>query len=437
MYDRLRGIRVRILPMGCRTNLFESEALGCYFTEAGAILSEEEVFDAAVVVTCSVTSEADRKCRQILRRLRRENPDGMIIAAGCWAQRISPEEARDLGVDCLVGNRLKSRIPGIVAEMMEHGRPRGGTRLERVDVQKNPEWDHLRLSERRTRTRAFVKIQDGCDHKCTYCLIPDLRGMPVERDPGEILQEVSMLASSGCREVVFTGTNLGMFGRVSGFPLGEIVRRTGQVEGIERVRFGSLEPFWLTEDLLEALADTPQFCPHLHIPLQSGDTDILDRMGRGYTPGEFEALVERARNFLGEDLHLSTDIIVGFPGETDKAFRSTMEMLERISAGKVHVFPFSPREGTPASLIDGPVPAGVVRSRMDQALSLASELLERYSGRWVGKAVEILVEKSQGGVIEGHSGHFLRVRASGGALPGEITMVVPDDSKKGVLLGMV
>jgi len=437
MYDRLRGVRVRILPMGCRTNLFESEALGCSFTEAGALLTDEEVFDAAVVVTCSVTSEADRKCRQNLRRLRRENPDGIIIAAACWAQRISPEEARDLGVDCLVGNRLKFRIPGIVTEMIEHGRPTEGPRIERVDVQNLKEWDPLYLSARRTRTRAFLKIQDGCDHRCAYCIIPDLRGMPVERHPGEILQEVRMLALSGCREVVFTGINLGMFGRTSGVSLGDIVRRTGQVEGIERVRFGSLEPFCLTEDLLEALADTPQFCPHLHIPLQSGDPVILEKMGRGYTPGEFEALVGRARYFLGEDLHLSTDIIVGFPGETDKAFLSTLEMLERAGAGKVHVFPFSLREGTPASLIDGRLPPRVVRSRMDQALSMASELLDRYAGRWVGEEVEILVEKSQGGVVQGLSSHFLRVRVPGEALQGEITTVVPGDTKKGVLLGMV
>ena len=437
MVDSLKGIRVRILHMGCRTNLFESEALGCAFRKAGARTPREGSFDAAVVVTCSVTSEADRKCRQSIRRLRRENPGAVIVAAGCWAQWISPGEARELGVDCLVGNRLKYRIPKIVAEMIEQGRPPVPPRVERVDVQRDLRWEPLSLAEDRTRTRAFVKIQDGCDHRCTYCIIPDLRGVPVERHPEDILKEVRMLVSSGCAEVVFTGVNLGLYGRTPGFSLGEVVRRSAEIEGVKRIRFGSIEPFCLNEALLEILAGTPQFCPHLHVPLQSGDAAVLQRMNRGYKPEEFEALILKARSFLGGDLHLSTDIIVGFPGETEEAFCSTLEMLERTGVGKLHAFPFSVREGTPASLFEDRVPAPVVRSRMDRVLSLGSELLLLYSRRWVGKNVEVLVERNERGAIDGLSRHYLRVRARGDSLPGEITTVMTEDSQKGVLQGLV
>ena len=437
MIDGLKDVRVRILHMGCRTNLFESEALGCSFREAGALTPRQGEFDAAVVVTCSVTSEADRKCRQIIRRLRRENPGALIVAAGCWAQRISPGEARELGVDCLVGNRLKHRVPAIVAEMLGQGPHAAPPRVERVDVQRDLGWEPLYLSESRTRTRAFVKIQDGCDHRCSYCIIPDLRGRPVERNGEDIQEEVRMLASSGCAEVVFTGVNLGLFGRGRGIPLGEVVRMAAGVEGIKRIRFGSIEPFCLDEPLLEALAGTPQFCPHLHVPLQSGDAYVLRRMNRGYTPEEFEALIGKARSFLGEDLHLSTDIIVGFPGETEEAFRATLEMLEMTRVGKLHVFPFSAREGTPASSFEKPVPSDEIRSRMDRALMAGSELMGLYSRRWVGKEVEVLVERNQEGKIGGLSRHYLRVETRGDPRPGEITTVTIKDSVKGALIGLV
>ncbi|HPC75422.1 MAG TPA: MiaB/RimO family radical SAM methylthiotransferase [Synergistales bacterium] len=435
MIEGLKGVKVRILHMGCRTNLFESEALGCAFREAGALTPRQGSFDAAVVVTCSVTSEADRKCRQIIRRLRREGPEALIVAAGCWAQRASPGEARELGVDCLVGNRLKHRIPAVVAEMLGQGPPSAAPRVFRADVQGELGWEPLSLSGIRTRTRAFVKIQDGCDHRCSYCIIPDLRGRPVDRPGEDILKEVRILASSGCAEVVFTGVNLGLFGRSRGTFLGEIVRKTAEVEGIKRIRFGSIEPFCLDEPLLEILAGTSQFCPHLHVPLQSGDADILRRMNRGYTPEEFEVLIEKARSFLGEDLHWSTDIIVGFPGEGEEAFDGTLEMLQKMRVGKLHAFPFSAREGTPAGSFEKPVPPDEIRSRMDRALAVGSELLGLYSRRWVGKDVEVLVERNQEGTFAGLSRHYLRFEARGDKRPGEIAAMTVKESIKGTLLG--
>lgn len=437
MTDFLKGIRVRVIPMGCRTNIFESEALCSEFTNAGSILADESPLDAAVLVSCSVTSEADRKCRQLIRRLRRENPFALILAAGCWAQKASTQEAASLGLDCLVGNRLKHRIPSIVREMLASGRDYDTPRIERIDVSDHQGWDPLFLAKPQARTRAFIKIQDGCDHRCAYCIIPDLRGRPVERAPKEILEEVARVAATGCREIVFTGINLGMYGRNSGMPLGELVRRTGDIGGVGRIRFGSLEPFAITGSLLRDLADTEQFCPHLHLPLQSGDDGILDRMRRGYSADEFVRYADLARETLGEDLHISTDVIAGFPGESEDAFGSTLMILSRVRAGRLHVFPFSARNGTPAAAFGGSIPKEISHLRVSRALAMGKELLDSYCRIWEGRSVDILVEKSGNGHFDGLSPHFIRVESRGDAAVGEIRTVTVSHVEDGVLKASV
>lgn len=435
MPDPLCGLRVRVIPMGCRTNLYESEAICSQFAAAGAVLADEGPFDAAVLMSCSVTAEADRKCRQSIRRMRRDNPGAIIAAAGCWAQDTPTQEACSLGIDLLVGNRLKHRIPALVREMLEAGRVPDEMRIERKDLSVDAGWDDLSLDRPQTRTRGFIKIQDGCDHRCAYCIIPDLRGRPVERSPWDVLEEAGRIALSGCREVVFTGINLGMYGISSGMPLGDLVRRTGAIKGIERIRFGSLEPFALSASLLENLAETPEFCPHLHLPMQSGDEGILKRMLRGYSPDEFVRYAELARGIMGDGIHISTDIIAGFPGESPKAFEATLSMLERVRVGKVHVFPFSSRRGTPAELMDGKVPREEIRSRVGRALEHGTTLLDAFCRGMVGKRVDVLVERSGKGNFEGLSPHFLRVRSRGEAASGDVAGVVVSRTAGGVLEG--
>lgn len=423
--------------MGCRTNLFESEALCSSFAAAGSVLTDEGPLDAAVLVSCSVTAEADRKSRQTLRRLRRENPRAIILAAGCWAQSAEPGEAKSLGIDCVVGNGLKHRIPGIVREILAGVKTTGSPRIERVDVLGDREWDPLFIAKPQTRTRAFIKIQDGCDHRCSYCIIPDLRGRSLERPPCDVLSEVERVALSGCSEVVFTGINLGMFGKTSGMALGELVRRAGDISGIRRIRFGSLEPFAITRALLRDLAETRQFCPHLHLPLQSGDDGILALMHRGYSSEDYARYVDLAREILGEDIHISTDIIAGFPGESDEAFAATLWLLSRAKIGRLHVFPFSPRSGTPAASLADHIPGEVSRSRVRQALALGRDLLDAYCRRWVGSNIEILVEKSVEGHFGGLSAHYIRVESRGLSSPGEFRTVTASDAVDGVLKDFV
>jgi len=306
-----------------------------------------------------------------------------------------------------------------------------------VDVSSFGDWDNLRLLKPQTRTRAFVKIQDGCDHQCSYCIIPSLRGRGVERDPRQVLEEVKRIALSGCREVVFTGINLGMYGRHSGMSLGELVRRSGDTEGIARIRFGSLEPFAVTETLLRELSSTEQFCHHFHLPLQSGDPEILRLMRRGYTPEDFLAHVEMARSYFGDDLHISTDIIVGFPGESEQAFERTLSLLSSAGVGRLHVFPFSSREGTAAASLPGKPGSSEIRSRVDRSIALGRDLLDSYSRKWIGRSVDLLVEQRSRGLMEGFSSHYIRVECPGDAEPGMIRRVVPADSRDGILKAVV
>ncbi len=415
--NSLKDKKIWICSLGCRSNQYEAEALASAVTEAGARIVNSPECDAAILVSCTVTSTADKKCRQALRKARRTSPEALLAACGCWAQHISEEEARSLGIALLVGNRRKGELPALLAEAL--AKKNHSLQVYREDVSVSRKWDPLFLSKPLLHTRAFVKIQDGCNHFCTYCIIPASRGFPVSRDPDDILREIRSIAASGCTEVVLTGIHIGLYGRYAPLSLAELLRRISAVEGIRRIRFGSIEPFALEDDLLETLSSIPQFCPHLHLPLQSGSREILDRMHRGYTPEEYLALVGRVRSALGPDVHISTDLLVGFPGEDEAAFADSLALARECSFGKIHVFPFSPREGTAAFSLPLSVPGDVLAERTHRALALGEELLEDYQRRWIGRTVPVLVEGAKGNSLSGLSPEYLRVSWRGDALSGE------------------
>lgn len=430
MMNGLEGKKIWIYSLGCRSNQYEGEALANAFTDAGAeLVDSPEDCDGAVLVSCTVTAMADKKCRQAVRRARRQSRNALVAVCGCWAQKITRTEAHSLGISIVVGNRRKGELPALLAGAFREETP--SFVEDRVDVLRSREWDGLFLSRPLLHTRAFVKIQDGCNHFCSYCAIPYVRGFPVSRDPGDILSEVEQIAGSGCSEVVLTGVHLGLYGKYGSVSLAEIVRRIASVEGLRRIRFGSLEPFGLDDELLEALAAEPRFCRHLHLPLQSGSGSVLARMKRGYTPGEFLSLAEKARRFLGDDLHISTDVLVGFPGESEGDFDDTLSLMKACRFGKVHVFPFSPREGTEAWSYPDKIPRETVLRRTREALSAADGLLAGFASRWVGSDVPVLVEETAGNSFQGLTPSFLRVAARGGAewgeeLPVRITRISGD-----------
>ncbi|MFP4481793.1 MAG: tRNA (N(6)-L-threonylcarbamoyladenosine(37)-C(2))-methylthiotransferase MtaB [Thermovirgaceae bacterium] len=432
----LTGKRVRLHVLGCRSNLYEAEALATSLSQMGAVACEKGPFAAAVLVSCVVTAEAERKCRQLVRRLKRQEPEAPVVVCGCWAQFLEESVASDIGIDALVGNRRKHRVPAILEQLIKE-KTRKDLLVDKVDVSTSTLWDPLSLDCPKFHQRAFIKIQEGCNHRCTYCIIPEVRGAPVSRAPEDALEEVGHVVSRGIREVVLTGIHLALYGKDTGESLAMLVRAIEKIRGLDRLRFGSIEPFGLEEEVLEALAASEKFCPHLHLPLQSGDDRILRRMGRGCSSQEFLDLVKKIKKFLGDDLHLSTDVIVGFPGEDDAAFRRTFEVLERAGVGKIHAFGFSPRKGTPAAEFrDRPSPEEV-KDRMSEMLDFASRKHQEYASRWIGKRLSVLVEKSEKDVITGYTPPFIKAVCKGRVRAGDITEVEITGCSAGVLEGRV
>lgn len=421
----LKDKKYKIIIQGCRTNQYEGEAIASALEKAGASPGSAAP-DIVVIVTCTITAVADRKCRKIIRRAKRENPNAAIVACGCCVQKMDERERLALGIDIAVGNRVKHKVPELLRDWF--GDRRAISELD-LSVLKGQSWDMLELDRPRLHTRAFLKIQDGCDHYCSYCIVPYVRGRPVCRDGGQVVGEAARIAASGCPEIVLTGIHIGLYKG-----LGELVRRIDALPGVKRVRFGSIEPFAVDGELLRALASAETFCPHLHLPLQSGDAGVLEKMRRGYTPAEFAEIARRARQILGDDLHISTDLMVGFPGEDEKAFENSLRFAAEMGFGKIHVFPYSPREGTAAASLPLP-PRQEVNERVGRALTLAAGLHESYASSWIGREVPVLVEENNDGVIKGLTPHFIRVAASAAdrARIGEEIAVTPEKYVKEVL----
>ena len=413
--QRLSGKKFTVSIQGCRTNQYEGEAIAAALEAEGAVCGEESP-DIVVVVTCTITAVADRKCRKLIRRARRENPHAVIAACGCYAQKVTEAERELLDIDIVLGNRLKHRLPELVAERLAGGAPR----IEvDGDIERENIWDGLTLDRPRLHTRAFLKVQDGCNHYCSYCIVPSVRGKPVSRPLAEAVDEARRITESGCPEIVLTGVHLGLYDK-----LPQLVRRIGALPKIKRLRFGSIEPFAVNDELLAALADCPAFCEHLHMPLQSGDDGVLSSMKRGYRAADFAEIAARARSVLGDSLHISTDLMVGFPTEDDAAFRRSLDFVKGQGFGKVHVFPYSPREGTPAAAMEQ-LRSEAVHRRAAEALELAAELHKDFCSRWIGRECAILTEESDGTAAKGLTRNYIRVTAKAAAKINEEIIVIP------------
>lgn len=412
---RLAGKFFTVHIQGCRTNQYEGESIAAALEAEGAVWRDEAP-DIAVIVTCTITAVADRKCRKLIRRARRENPNAVIAACGCYAQKVTEEERAALGIDIVAGNRLKHLLPEMIAARFNGAAP--SIRID-SNIEEENSWDTLSLDRPRLHSRAFLKVQDGCSHYCAYCIVPYVRGRPVSRPFGEAVAEARRITEAGCPEIVLTGVHLGLYDR-----LPELVRAIGSLPSLKRLRFGSIEPFAVDERLLEALAETPTFCPHLHMPLQSGDDGVLAAMKRGYTQQQYAAVVTRARAALGAELHVSTDLMVGFPTEDDAAFKESLSFVKATAFGKVHVFPYSPREGTPAAAMPQ-LCAASVRPRVDEALCAAEALHKNFCLRHAGQEAVILVEENAGGVVRGLTRNYIRVTGRAFAKINEETSLIP------------
>ncbi len=396
-------MRILVHVLGCRSSLYEGEFIAEKLKTLGHEIVNDlhEDFNAAVIVTCSVTGEADKKCRQIIRRARRVLKNGALAVCGCWAEKIDTAQAQELGINILTGTRNKNLLPEILDALLKNPDSEKFIDL-RNDNQDFSKWEELGIKKPVLHSRAFIKIQDGCNHFCTYCIIPFLRGRPVSRPLENIISEIKNVIANGVQEIILTGIHLGIYGRDLNLTLADLINELAKLKNIPRLRLGSLEPFSLDVNLMTALKNCESFCHHLHLPLQSGDDGILKSMRRGYSSSDFIKICELSRKIIDEDLHISSDILTGFPGESDIAFENTLKTMREAGLGRVHVFSYSERDGTLAAKFPDKVPDQIKAFRKTQAIKLGDELLKNYAVKFIGRNVKILAENDFKGYTENY-----------------------------------
>ena len=413
-------MRVSFYTLGCKVNQYETQAIAAQFQKAGFELAgPEEKADVFVVNSCTVTATGDKKTRNRLARFRRENPDAVVVLTGCFPQAF-PEKAKALpGIDVVTGAGNKNRLVELtlraiseksrIVEIAEHTPGEG---FEEMQVQDFGE-----------HTRAFVKIQDGCDHYCSYCIIPTARGRVRSKPLEAIRRELSVLAQNGYKEVVLVGINLPCYGKDLGLRLIDAAECACSVEGIERVRLGSLEPELLTDEDMMRLAAQPKFCPQFHLSLQSGCDAILRQMNRHYTTEEYLEIVRFIRNHF-ENPSITTDIIVGFPGESEEHFLQSLAFVREVGFARVHCFPYSRREGTRAAALPDQLPARVKEERNRRLAAEAERCKAAFLKEQVGRTEEVLLERQrEDGSFEGYTKNYTPVRIKGeGLAPGQIVL---------------
>mgnify|MGYP006067137271 FL=1 len=375
--------------LGCKVNAYETEAMQQLLEQAGyEIVPFEEKADVYIVNTCTVTNIADRKSRQMLHRAKKQNPEALVVAAGCYVQAAEAELKEDSAVDLLIGNNRKKDLISIL-EAYESGVQEDAV----IDINHTKEYEALSVTQTAEHTRAYVKVQDGCNQFCSYCIIPYARGRVRSRPASEVCQEIASLARAGYQEVVFTGIHLSSYGLdLEGESLLSLIQAVHQIDGIRRIRLGSLEPRIVTEKFAAALAGMEKFCPHFHLSLQSGCDATLSRMNRRYTAEEYERTCELLRRTFDQPA-LTTDVIVGFPGETEEEFEETLAFLKRIRLFETHVFKYSRRRGTRAAVMENQIPEQVKTERSRILMELDRENSEAYILEQRGRDVEILIEE--------------------------------------------
>ena len=376
--------------LGCKVNAYETEAMQEMLEQNGyEIVPFAEGADVYVINTCTVTNMADRKSRQMLHRARKMNPNAVVVAAGCYVQAQGAKA--DDSIDIIIGNNKKKDLIAILDEhfaKIEEKEPQ----VELIDIAHTHEYEEMRVSRQAEHTRANVKVQDGCNQFCSYCIIPYARGRVRSRKMEDVLAEVHTLASNGYQEIVLTGIHLSSYGIDTGENLLELIRAVHQVEGILRIRLGSLEPRIITREFAEGIAALPKMCPHFHLSLQSGCNTTLKRMNRRYTAEEYYEKCELLREVFDHPA-LTTDVIVGFPGETEEEFRESKAFLEKVNFYETHIFKYSRRQGTKAAEMKDQVPEPVKTERSNQLIALGKVNKKAFEDRLIGQTVEVLMEE--------------------------------------------
>ena len=385
--------------LGCKVNAYETEAMQQLLEDAGyEIVPFQDGADVYIINTCSVTNVADKKSRQMLHRAKKMNPESVVVAVGCYVQAAKEDLEKDLAVDLIIGNNKKKDL----VELLERYFTDQDDREEVIDIAATGEYEELHIRKISDHTRAFIKVQDGCNQFCSYCIIPYTRGRVRSRAIQDVVKEVEGLAAAGYKEIVLTGIHLSSYG--VDFPedkrenLLSLITCLDQVQGIERIRLGSLEPRIITEEFASSLAGLKTICPHFHLSLQSGCNATLARMNRHYTAKEYLERCTILRNHF-ENPAITTDVIVGFPGETKEEFNETKRFLETVRFYEMHIFKYSKREGTRAAVMENQIPEQEKAARSDILLSLERRMSDEYRESFLGKETEVLLEEKV--VIDG------------------------------------
>ena len=430
-------MKVHFFTLGCKTNTYESSAMGQSFTQKGYEITKdkEEKADIYIINTCSVTNIAERKSRQMMRQAKELNPEAIIVACGCYAQVAKDQIAQIDEVDLIIGSKEKNQIVDIIEEYLKNQ----NKEILISDIMNESEYQDFESTTMTELNRAVVKIQDGCDRFCSYCIIPYARGHIRSRNPKKIIEEIENIAKQGIKEVVLTGIHLASYGKdftdettreyrqqynytgeykkytpnddlaSGGFRLIEILEQINKVKGIERIRLGSIEPKLITEEFVTRLSKLEKICHHFHLSLQSGCDETLKRMNRRYTTEDFRTICKILRSAY-KDVIFTTDIIVGFPGETEEEFNQTYEFLKEIKMYKMHIFKYSPKRGTAATKFKNQIDSKIKDERSKILLELSDKNEIEYNETYLNKTVTVLFEEEENGYFKGHTGNYLAVK---------------------------
>lgn len=403
----------KLITMGCKVNQYDTQSMRETLVRNGyAIVDETKYADLYLINTCTVTNTADQKARQAIRKAIRQNPNAEILVTGCYAESDRKAIEQIPGISVVFGNREKADFQTYLDKL------NADAPLQIQPIQHDAIREHTRfssgVSNAGQRTRALIKVQDGCSAFCTYCIIPYVRGRMTSRPLSDIADEAYRIADSGIKEIVITGVHLGAYGQDSGRDkdIADIIEHIHEIEGIERIRFSSIEPMYFPDILSERMSALPKCMPHFHIPIQSGSDNVLRRMRRRYTTAQFAHLVENLRDRFTDDVGITTDIMVGFPGETDADFKDSLEFVEKIGFSQLHVFRYSPRKGTPAATYPNQVPSEISASRSREMINLGKEKSKSFRKSMLGKNKNVLVEESREGKnkqLAGFTDNYLRV----------------------------
>ena len=411
--------------LGCKVNAYETEAMEQQLKERGyEIVPFDEKADVYIINTCSVTNIADRKSRQMLHRAKKLNPESVVVAAGCYVQVASEELKKDASVDIVIGNNKKAELADILDEYLGNVHEEEEAEVFVTDLSHGSDYEALHLEQPSDHTRAFIKVQDGCNQFCSYCIIPYARGRVRSRSREDVVKEITGLVAQGYKEAVLTGIHLSSYGieHMEGNPVSQgdwnhrellaLIREVHEIEGLERIRLGSLEPRIITEEFAKSLAELPKFCPHFHLSLQSGCDSVLKRMNRKYTTDEYEEGCRILRKYFNNPA-ITTDVIVGFPQETEEEFETTYEFVKRIHFYEMHVFKYSRRKGTVADKMDGQVDEKIKTQRSGRLLALEKEMSAAYRKESIGKTMQVLIEEKMNyngtDYIAGYTKNYIRV----------------------------